>query len=197
MCIECGFNLETGQKLETNVYDEAEDDDYSMDISGKTDAEKIMSRAEKEIEDMPISAVGQNFGDGADSFVIAGIAFVVMAIFVAIVLVFIFIMDQVTEVVSTPFISFCASMGIYVICFLWISFVAFRVRPAHGLACLLTAGLYCPIFAFLQGKGLILPMIIMVASVFIGLISWAFWYYDIGGDDQLGLMMGVARAYLC
>ncbi len=44
-----------------------------------SDAERIMAKAEKDIEDMPVTSEGQNFGDGSESYLIAAVGLIVAA----------------------------------------------------------------------------------------------------------------------
>lgn len=179
ICVECGFNLETGQRLRTTS-----DEDGSAD-TGLTDAEKIMKKAEAAIEDTPIGADEQDFGDGGDSFVIAGVAAVILAIAVVIGLVIVFSMDQISTMINSGGISFIASCALWVLTAIWISFVAFRASMAHGLGCVLTGGLYCIFFGFLQGKALLLPTIIMIVALVVGGLSGLYVYYGEHGFAPL------------
>ena len=178
MCIDCGFNQTTGTTIEREIYDDDFDDDEGdYTSSGLSDAETIMQKAEREIDDMPVTAVGQNFGDGADSILIAGIAFAVLAVMVVMALFVLYFMDILVEEyeIESSFISMLASMGMAFMCYLWITFVAFKIKPGQGIACACTLGLYCVIFGFMQGKTLLLPTVILLVSMFIGLLSWFFW----------------------
>ncbi len=168
ICVNCGFNRETGRKLETAVFDDEDGGEYST--SGMTDAEKLMARAEKEIEDSPVTAVGQDFGDGADSIVIAGVSLVVLAIVVAIGIGIIFVMDQIGEKINSALISFFASIAIALACILWITIVAFLSKSTQGMICVCTLGLYCIVFGFTHGK-LLLPTIILLLAILIGVAS--------------------------
>jgi hypothetical protein len=165
LCVECGFNLETGKQVRTT-----RDEDALAD-TGLTDAEKIMKKAEAEIEDTPIGAEDQDFGDGGDSFVIAIVAGIILTILVMIGLVVVFSMDTISLYINSGGISFVASIAMWVVMTIWITFVAFRSKVGHGLGCLLTAGLYCIFFGFMQGRALLLPTIIMLVALFIGLAS--------------------------
>ena len=167
ICVECGFNNETGTQLETTVAGKANQ-------AGMSDADKIMARAEEEIDEMPVSAAQQDFGDGADSIVIAVVALIGTAILVGIGIGVIFIMDKIGENIDTALISMFGSMAMYVFCAIWITTIAFRAKSAHGLACLFSLGLYSIIFGFMQGKSLFLPAIICLCSILIGLLSWLF-----------------------
>lgn len=173
ICVECGFNMETGLRLRTTK----EQEDGAVD-TGLTDAEKIMRKAEAEIEDTPVGGEDQDFGDGGDSFVIAGVAGIILAILVVIGLVVIFSMDQVSKYYNSGFISFAASCGMWIGMVIWITYVAFRAKIGHGLACVLTAGFYCLIFGFMQGKALLLPTIILIVALVVGMASGVFVMYN-------------------
>ncbi|QEG22746.1 hypothetical protein MFFC18_26290 [Mariniblastus fucicola] len=172
LCVECGFNLETGKRLRTA----RENAEGEVD-TGLTDAEKIMRKAEAEIEETPIGADDQDFGDGGDSFVIAGVAGVILAILVAIGLVVIFSMDQISLYYNSGGISFIASCCMWIGMTIWLTYVAFRAKIGHGIACVLTGGLYCIIFGFMQGKTLLMPTIIMLVALVVGLASGTYVYY--------------------
>ena len=109
ICVDCGFNMETGKRLRTAK----ESEDGSVD-SGLSAAEKLMRKAEAEIEDTPIGADDQDFGDGGDSFVIAGVAGIILAVLVGIGLLVIFSMDVISLYYNSGGISFIAS------CCMWI-----------------------------------------------------------------------------
>ena len=177
ICVECGFNNETGKQLETTVAKKA-------DESGMSDADRIMARAEEEIDEMPVSASDQDFGDGADSIVIAVVAMIGTGILVAIGVGVIFLMDKIGENIDTALISMCGSIAMYIFCAIWITTVAFRAKPAHGLGCLFSGGLYAIIFGFMQGKSLLMPTLICIFSILIGLLSWA-----MSGGDQNAMLM--------
>ena len=168
ICVKCGFNMSTGEMLETTVYD---DDDKS----GMTDAEKILRQAEEDIEETPIDSASQNFGDGNDSMLIAVISFVVFAVFLGIAVAFALSMDKVAASVEggSATISLYASIFVVIGCATWITIVAFLANKTHGVICVCTLGLYCMIFGFMQ-KGLMLPTIIMIGASVIGLACYAY-----------------------
>ena len=173
ICVDCGFNMETGKRLRT-----ASEHEEDAGGTGLTDAERIMRKAEAEIEDTPVGADDTDFGDGGDSFVIAGVAGVILLILVAIGLVIIFSMDQVSKFYNSGGISFIASMCMWIGMTIWLSYVAFRAKAGHGIACILTAGLYCIVFGFMQGKSLLVPTIIMLVALVVGLASGLFVSYN-------------------
>lgn len=173
VCVQCGYNMATGKMLETAVFDD-DDDHHRIVDTGITDTDRILAKAEKDIEDMPVTAVGQNFGDGADSMIIAAVALVVFSLIIGAGLAAVFLMDQLSNLVSSARISLYASIGVYLICMTWIASVAFIANVKHGIACLATGGLYCIIFGFLQGKSLLLPTLIMIGSLVIGGACFAY-----------------------
>ena len=164
ICVECGFNNDTGKQLETTVAGKT-------DQAGMSETDKMMARAEEEIDESPISAAQQDFGDGADSIVIAVVAVIGTLILVAIGVGVIYLMDKVGENINTPLISMFGSIAMYIFCATWIMTVAFRAKAAHGLGCLFSGGLYGIVFGFMQGRALLLPTLICIFSIFIGLLS--------------------------
>ncbi len=169
ICVACGFNLETGKKLRVSRGKEDGGGD-----TGLSDAEKIMRKAEEEINEVPINSDDQDFGDGGDSFLIAGVAGAILAIVVLIGLVIVFSMDEISKHYNSGFISFVASCGIWITMTIWITLVAFKSKPAHGIGCVLTAGLYCIMFGFMQGKTLLMPTIILLVALVVGAASGAY-----------------------
>lgn len=161
ICIDCGMNLETGDQLETEI--EVDDVGYAAD-STMTDAERIMAKAEKEIEDMPVTSDEQDFGDGSDSYVIAVIACVAGLIMVGIGLVIILSMEQLAKVVNPAGISYVASIILYNAMGLWLTIVAFKANTAHGIASICTGFMWAIVFGFMQGKTLILPAVVMIVT---------------------------------
>ncbi len=175
ICVDCGFNIETGEKLKTRTGGGV---DSEIEDVGMTDADKIMRKAEEEIDETPIVSDGEDFGDGGDSFVIAGVAGGILLVIVAIALLIIMTMEQVSKVYNSAFISCLASGGLWAAMTLWIGYVAMRAKPIHGIACVATAGLYAIFFGFMQGKSLIVPTICLIISMFIGLASFAYVSYN-------------------
>ena len=173
ICVDCGFNMETGKRLRT-----AKETAEGEVDTGLTDAEKIMQKAEAEIEETPVGVDDQDFGDGGDSFVIAAVAIVILVILVFIGLAVIFSMDQISTYYNSGAISFIASSCMWVGMSLWITYVAFRAKVAHGIGCVATAGLYCIMFGFMQGKTLLLPTIILCVSLVVGGGSYAYVHYN-------------------
>ena len=172
ICVECGFNIETGSRLRTDMYDEENADD-----SGESAAQRMLRQAEKDIEETPVGADDQDFGDGAESMVIAGVAGIILAILIGIALLVVYLMENLSDVVHSSFISMVAAIAMAVGCFAWITIVAFKVKKSQGILCLATAGLYCMVFGFIQGKQLLLPTIVLIVSILISAAS-GFYYVN-------------------
>ncbi len=172
ICIECGFNMATRQKLETAVLIDEED---RAETDKMTDGEKLLARAEKAIEDSPVTSEGQDFGDDAgDSTMVMFVAAGGALLLIAVGLFFMLAMEKILDMtgLSSPMISVIISVIMWIACGIWISILAFTASPSHGLGCVLSLGCYCPIFGFMQGKGLLVPSIVMIMAVVIGLLSY-------------------------
>ena len=179
ICIECGFNLETGAKLRTDAFDDdSGDNDY-----GATSADKMMRQAERDIEETPVTGDDQDFGDGAESLVIAGVAGVILVILMAGALLIIYLMENLSDQIHSSFISLIASITLGIGCITWITIVAFLVKKSQGIICLATLGLYCIVFGFLQGKQLLLPTIVLLISILIAVAS-GFYYVNYAPSPQ-------------
>ena len=177
VCVNCGYNVETGMQIATSIHADDDDDGGGVADVGMTDAEKIMAKAEREIEDTPVTARGQDFGDGADSFLIAGISAVILLILIGIGLTVIFTMDIISTKVASWFISFIAAVIMILAMSTWITIVAFLQKPGHGIACVLTAGLWCVVYGFMQGRQLIFPTIVLLGSFIVGAASGVYTMY--------------------
>ncbi len=186
ICMECGFNQETGGQLETEAY---EDDSESGAESAMSDADRIMAKAERDIDDMPVAADDQDFGDGAASYLIAAVACVVGLIMIGIGIVVIYSMDWVSLWLNSGAISFIASCLLYFSMAIWITVVAFRQKPGHGIACICTGFLWCIVYGFMQGKTLLLPTVVLLAGFLIGAASGAYVSYNGWGPTEGSLQI--------
>lgn len=194
ICVECGFNSATGEQLETQIYD---DDDDGIVDTGRTDADKIMAKAEKAIDESPVTAEGQDFGDGADSFVIATIAIIGFLVLIVGGVGIVLSMDWIVDTfeLESYQISLFASIVIALGCIIWISAIAFLMNPNQGIICVCTAGLYCIVFGFMQGKQLLIPTIGLLAGILIGIVSYLVGVYG-SGDSEFGLLLQHSLASL-
>ncbi len=174
ICMECGFNHQTGKRLQTESH---EDESFGSE-SGMSDADRIMAKAEKDIDDTPVAAGDQDFGEGAASYLIAGIAFIAGIILIGLGITVVLSMDYIGTFINSGGISFIASCALYLAMAAWITTVAFRQKPGHGVACLCTAFLWCIPYGFMQGKTLLLPSVIMTAGFLIGSASGIYVSYN-------------------
>ena len=176
VCVDCGFNAETGIMLKTEAYDD--DLDAQAADSSMSDAERIMAKAEKDIEDMPVTSEGQDFGDGAESYLIAVVMGIIGVVLIAISMVIIFTMETITEHIASSAVSMIASILLYVAMGIWITIVAFVSKKSQGIGCILSAFLWCIVFGFMQGKQMIVPTVILLVSLLIGAASGTYTYYN-------------------
>lgn len=173
MCIDCGYNMETGKRVSSEI------DGDSVNTSEMTAAERMMAKAEKDIEDTPVTAEGQDFGDGADSLVIAGVAGAILLLLVGIGLVIIFSMEQISKGVNSGAISLCAAIVMVILCGAWVTIIAFKQkRHAHGIACICTGFLYAVVYGFMQGKDLLIPTVILLFSFVVVAASGTYVSYN-------------------
>jgi hypothetical protein len=167
VCVQCGFNKETGAKLET-FSDVTEDDKSSRFV--ETDTDKLLAKAEKEILNAPISTLNQDFGDGSDSIVVALGALLGFGLIIVAGVVTVLVMDRVAQQSNPALISFVVSTVLVVGCVAYISIQAFRAGVIHGVMCLLTVQ-YCVVFGFMHGRSLIPIAILLQFCLLISGIS--------------------------
>lgn len=173
ICIECGYNVATGQYLDTYTDDELSD---QLDNADLTEAEKAMAKAEREIDESPIGADDQDFGDGADAYIVAMAGFAVFGVLVLLGLGTVLVMETLTNDVNSALISAIASSAIYFGCGIWLTMIAFKSQVKHAIGCIASVGLYCPVYGFMRGSGTIAVAIIMLVSFFVGAGSWYYCY---------------------
>jgi hypothetical protein len=168
ICVHCGFNRETGERLET--FSDIRDENANTSMHIETDTEQLLAKAERDIRNAPVSTTNQDFGDGSDSIVVALGALLGFGLIIVAGVLTVLIMDRLAEQANPAMISFVTSTALVVACYLYITYTAFRVNSIHGLVCLLTIE-YCVIFAFMQGRSLILFGIIMKVAMIISAVS--------------------------
>lgn len=196
ICIECGFNMALGRKMYT-------EDKTGMDSTGgMTNAEKLLAKAEREIEQTAISSDEQNFGDGEDAWLIALGAGIVALTMVLISLALIFYMDKLPQT-YTARISFLVACFASVVGFWWIVIRGFLEHIGHGLALL-----FSPILAGILGVVFLLLFALFglpTVGLMIGMAAGMgyFYYYSstrgmwiaeimyIGGQLMANIMIAV------
>ena len=172
ICIDCGFNLETGDRLETEASEDVENN------AGMTGTDQMMKKAQRELEEDENPGADGDFGDGAESYLIAVVAGFFGMIMLLMALAVVFFMEQLTTLTNPAVISMIASVFLYLGMAVWISIVAFSADPKHGIACLASLGLYCPIFGFMTGKTLLLPAICMLVSTLMLIVTSIYVSYN-------------------
>ena len=175
ICIDCGYNLETERRMKTIS---GNDEDDSIADSGMTDADKIMQKAEDEINETALDADEMDFGDGKESFVIAAVAGGILLALLVASMIIILSMEWFSQFTNPGAISMVASFGLYLAMAVWITVVAFKVSPIHGIGSIVTLGAWCIVFGFMQGKNLIVPTVILLATLVIGSASGVYVMYN-------------------
>lgn len=199
ICIECGFNVAMGRKMyteNTSGYD---------DMSGKTNAEKLLAKAERELDATPMGAENQDFGDGGDAWLIALGAIIVAATMTIVTLLMFYVMDQLDQQ-YTATLSLLASVLISIVGFWWIVIRGFLEHWGHGLALLfspalagllgLLLGLFCLLFSA-PGVGVFIGSLIGMAYFFYYASTRSMWIAEImyiGGNVMANIMILVIAA---
>ncbi|HMO12663.1 MAG TPA: hypothetical protein PKD64_09695 [Pirellulaceae bacterium] len=148
ICVNCGFNTATGEHLQT-VIDYGED--YDPSLEGKTNAELLLAQAEKDISETPISSQEQDFGDGADSIVIAFVAAAVAGILILAGLAVVLVMEYATADINPAVIAVVVSGIIAFSCHITIVVFAFMDEVVQGVLSLLIP-IYAIYYGFTRGS---------------------------------------------
>ena len=171
ICLQCGYNVATGEFLETFV--EQEEGANQGGSDKMTDAQKIMAKAEAEIAHSPVTAEGQDFGDGSDSYVVAIGAIAVMSILVLIGVVIVLSADALAQNVSIVFITMLGFLFLNGCARIWLLVYAFSESAGYGLAvlalpCTCVGDLYTYIYGF--SRGIIMPTVTILVTSILALI---------------------------
>ena len=177
ICLECGYNVVSGEFLETYV--ELEEKKRQVGAGGDdkmSDADKIMAKAEADIEDSPVTAKGQDFGDGSDSYVVALGAGAVMSILILVGVVIVLSADYLANNVSLVFVTFIGFLFINFCARIWLAVYGFMEGMGYGL-CLLALPITCcgDVFTYYYGfsRGLITPTVLTLVSFIVAVILGA------------------------
>ena len=173
LCVNCGYNVTTGQYLETY----ADEDGGDIHEENVSDGERLVRQVEMELESgKPINET-DDFGDGADSYLIAVAALFGLGMFVVIGLITVMAMEQMTSDIDAGLIGMWACSIIVAVNWMWITLVALRTHVSHGIACVGSLGLYCIIYGFFVGRGTKPASIFATVAALIG-GGCAFYYYN-------------------
>ena len=130
LCVQCGFNLETGEQVMVS-----DDDDEDLETAGMSETDKMIWKAEQEIQEMPLTAEGEKFGDEGDSYAIAIVMGIVMVALVGLSVFTIIQLDQIQEF-NTTLVSGWMSFVFVVGAVVSITITAFKERAREGYLCL-------------------------------------------------------------
>ncbi|MEC7599456.1 MAG: hypothetical protein VX936_13820 [Planctomycetota bacterium] len=154
ICVECGFNFQTGQQMATMMSKEA------FEASG-SESDKILRKAEKDLDENPVDADEGNFGDGPESFIIAAVAIFGGALLVAGIVALIFIFDRISgdDQTMQAYVTFGVCAAFYGIGRLWILISGFITKKSAGVVMLipLVGDIWAIIFGFMRMRALWMP----------------------------------------
>ena len=168
ICVHCGFNKETGERLET--FSDIKNEAGAISTFVETDTDLLLAQAERDIKNAPNSALNQDFGDGSDSIVVALGALLGFGLIIVAGVLTVLVMDRLAQQANPALISFVSSLVLVVGCYLYLTYTAFRINVVHGFFCAATI-VYCVVFAYMQGRSLILFGIIMNVALIIASVA--------------------------
>lgn len=170
ICINCGLNFETGAFLQTLAYE-----DGAEEMAGLSETDKMLRKAEKEIDDMPISGEGQDFGDGASAYVMAGAVAIVAITLAATGLLITMGLQRMADSSGSAQVALAASTIFFVIAHVWMIIMAFMQNPKYGVLCTFLP-LFSLIFACMNRVWFAVFM--MMVGLLVGSAAAAFMYYQ-------------------
>ena len=166
ICVECGYNFAVGRQMRTQVGFDPE-----AESAGMSEHDKLMAKAEREIEVAPITVEEGGHGDGAESFLIAIAMLIVGAVMLAAGIGIVYLMDKVIQEGSMSLIISlvicCLMTGVSQI---WLLICAFREKPLQGILVMFVP-LYIFYFGFTRWNGLWIPTMMLVLGTVGGLGS--------------------------
>lgn len=140
ICIECGFNLQLGQRMaafqgvETGGHD-----------AHSSSAHALLARAEEEIRQTPLTQSDSDYGDGAQAYILAGVMVVGAVVMLGCGGLIMFIFDRLTQDGNVGRIAYISLF--FGIIFLmagraWLTVVAFMENTTQGILCVCIFPLY-------------------------------------------------------
>lgn len=162
ICINCGYNFETGTHLQTLAYEDGADE-----LAGMTETEKMLWKAEQEIDDMPISGEGQDFGDGASAYVVAGGVALVAITIAATGLLITMGLQQMADAQGSAQMAQVASALFFLVGHVWMIIAAFMKEPKFGVMCVFIP-FFSLIYACLHRYWFAVFMMVVGAVVYMG-----------------------------
>jgi hypothetical protein len=170
LCINCGLNFETGTFLQTLAYE-----DGASETAGMSEVDKMLWKAEKEIEDMPISGDGQDFGDGASAYVVAGAVAIVGITLAATGLLITMTLQQMADSSGSAQVALVASTLFFLIGHVWMIIMGFMQDPKFGVLCTFLPG-FSLVFACMNKVWFAVFM--MLVGGLVGSAAFAFINYS-------------------
>ena len=196
MCIECGFNLQTGQRMGTMAPQARGPATGHDPLSGQ--AEELVAKAAKEIAENPITGEGRDFGEGTNPLAwllaICLPLLFCLAVFAVIQwgsgLGFFFGLVMGGFMTGNPLLITLAVlefMCFVVVMVTWfkLTFAAMEDNVLLGLLCIVVLGIFPAIYGFIRYKKLLFWAIAYVASTILTILFFVGIFMIILADAAL------------
>lgn len=140
LCVKCGYNVRTGQRIKTHVGQTSE----FGHLSGSVNAEEAIKRAEEEIAERPIETSDADYGDMLTASLLTGGLLIVTVITVGLgYVLFRWVDVSATSNTGIAMIMVLIGTPMYTIGVIWILVLAFMEDLVQGLLVLL-----CPCYVY-------------------------------------------------
>lgn len=140
LCVKCGYNLRTGQRMRAQVGPSSE----FAHLTGSANAEDLIKRAEEEIAERPIETSSNEYGDMLTASLLTGGLLIVTIITVGLgYVLFRFVDVRASSNTGIAMIMVLIGTPMYTIGVIWILVLAFMEDMVQGLLVLL-----CPCYVW-------------------------------------------------
>lgn len=140
LCVKCGYNLRTGQRIKSQVGPSSE----FAHLTGGANAEEMIKRAEEEIAERPIETSANEYGDMLTASLLTGGLLIVTVITVGLgYVLFRWVDVSATSNTGIAMIMILIGTPMYTIGVIWILVLAFMEDLVQGLLVLL-----CPCYVW-------------------------------------------------
>lgn len=161
LCVHCGFNLQTGQRVASSVPSAPAGDAHGG--HGGSDAEAMIAKARREIAASPISAEDQDFGEGTSplAWVLTLCLPLLLGVAVFAIMMWGNYLQWYMAFIGTGFekgdsglmCMSCFSIPLTILLMIaWfrITFLALEENVIFGLLCLLLCGIFVPVYGIMR-----------------------------------------------
>ncbi|MEQ8790865.1 MAG: hypothetical protein RIC55_31675 [Pirellulaceae bacterium] len=163
LCVNCGFNLQTGQRVASDAPQTAAKPKDAEEGHGAAAAEEMIAKASKELSETPISAEGTDFGEGTNpiAWVVAlclplllGVAVFAIAMWGTYFQYYMEFIGTGIEkgdylLITLALLSICLTATLMTAWFR-IVFIALEENILWGLLCILVCGIAVPVYGIIR-----------------------------------------------